>query len=114
MTRNGFDPERAFHQLEEAAEEWAKARYQADLLEETQKIVLAEIAQGYVREGAKSHADAKNRAEADPRYRKHVEGMCVAKERANRTQARYRNLQALADMRRTEEASMRALTGRAA
>jgi multidrug resistance efflux pump len=108
--RNGFDPDRAFLQLEEAAEEWAQARYQADLLEETQKIMLAEIAQGYVKEGARSHAEAENRAKADPRYRRHVEGMCAARQKSNRTQTHYKNLQALADMRRTEEASMRALT----
>ena len=44
---NDFDPEKIFHQLAEAGEEWADKQAAAELLEETKKTLLAELMNGF-------------------------------------------------------------------
>ena len=101
-----FDPDKAFAELEKAAQDWTEAQYQADRLEELKKVTLAKI---QTSKGDISVAKAEILALADPVYEQHIEGMCVAKERANRLKARYADLRLLCEMRRTAEATLRGL-----
>lgn len=101
-----FDPDRAFHELEKAAEEHAQAEYDAARLEELKGVLLSQI---MVEKGDVSAAKAEMLAKADPRYTQHIEGMCEARRRANRAKARYRDLLVLSDMRRSQEATLRSL-----
>ena len=102
-----FDPDKAFQEMEKAAEEMAETEYQASLLEELKPVMLAQLI-------SKLSDFAFNRAEvmakADPVYEGHIKGMVAARQKANRARARYKNLQALFDGRRTVEASTRAMT----
>jgi hypothetical protein len=103
-----YDPDKIFAELEKAAELMADRQYEADLLSELQKPTLATIILRHIKSGL-----AVNRAEqealADPDYEKHVRGMVAAKREANKSKSHYRNLEALADARRTQEASTRRL-----
>ena len=99
-----FDPERIFHQLNEAGDEWANCQAAAELLEENKKTVLAELMvqlQG-------SAAERERTALADPVYKLHLSNMVSARKEANRARVRYDSMKVLAEMRRTEAANRRA------
>lgn len=101
-----FDPDKAFAELEAAAQDWSEAEYAASRLEELKKVMLAKI---QVSKGDISVAKAEILALADPSYEQHIEGMVAARERANRLKARYLDMRLLAEMRRTAEATLRSL-----
>lgn len=109
MIPNGFDPDRMFAELEKAAEERAEAEYFAHLLEKNGEIIIAELTVKAKQDG---HAIGicKDIARSDPKWKVHVEGEAEAIRRRSRARARLENLRALADARRTMEASARALT----
>ena len=104
-----FSPDRMFHEMEEAAEQMASLQAQADQLTELKKSRLAALTLDYMK-SCKSRVEAEVRALADPQYEEYVTGMIEAERRANRAKAKYHNLRALSDARRTQEASARALT----
>lgn len=104
-----FSPDKMFHELEEAAENMANLQAQADQLSELKKSRLAALTLDYMKE-CKSRVEAEVRALADPQYTEYVTGMIEAERRANRAKAKYHNLRALGEARRTEESSRRALT----
>lgn len=103
-----YDPDKIYAELEKAAEDMCDKQYQADLLSELQKPTLAAIILKHTKAGL-----AVNRAEyealADVEYVNHVKGMVQAKREANKARAHYKNLEALSDARRTQEASTRRL-----
>lgn len=101
---NQFDPNQLAHEICKAGEEWADADAIASQLEELKKVVLAELMTTL--EG--SVAARETQALASPEYRRHIEGMVSARQKANRTKVRYKALEALAEMRRTAESTRRA------
>lgn len=105
-----YDPDKIFDALEQAAEEMCNAQYDADLLTELQKPTLAAITLRKIGNEKKPITTAEREALADPEYDQHIRGMVAAQKIANRAKAKYRNYQALAEARRTEQASMRQLT----
>jgi len=104
-----YDPDKIFEALETAAEEWANADYESRLLEELQKSRLAQITLANMGNG-KSNVQAEREALASEDYQEYVRGLAAAKRKSIRAKARYDNLKALSDARRTEQASMRELT----
>jgi len=106
---NSYDPGDVFKSLEDAAEEMCDSEALASQLEEMKKPTLATLTLEYMAV-EKSRAMAETRALADKRYETHIVGMVDAKRAANRAKAKYHNMRALADARRTQEASVRALT----
>ena len=106
-----FDPNDIFLKLESAAEEMAEADEIAMRLEELKSVLMAEIAVAY-RDGGKSLGEAEMRAKADPRYRTHIEGMCIARRKANRARAKYADLKIWVEMKRTAESSARTMITR--
>lgn len=99
-----FDPDRIYHQLAEAGEEWADKEAAAELLEENKKTVLAEIMAGF--QG--STAERERNALADAAFKLHLKTMVAARREANRARVRYDSMRVLAEMRRTEAATRRA------
>jgi len=106
-----FDPNRIFLEMEEAAEKMAEAEEIAQRLEELKSVMLAEIAVQFKDEG-KPIGECEMRAKADPKYKQHIDGMCVARRQANRARARYKDLQILSELRRTQESSARSMVQR--
>lgn len=101
-----FDPEKLFHQMEEAGAEYAEARYTSARLEKLEKVLLAKLQLEWQRSGH-SVASSITFALADPKYEKHLEGMHIAQRESTLAWAHYENLKAYVDLIRTREASAR-------
>ena len=104
-----LDPEKIYRHLLEAGNDWADKESAADLLEESKKIVLAEL-QNQQSE-AKSVAAAEALALCSPRYLEHIKAMCEARRVANRAKVLYDSLKALMELRRSQESTRRAEAG---
>lgn len=102
---NDFNPERIFHELNQAGDDWADKESAAELLEETRKTILAELVNQA--EGS-SMAAKENLALADPAYKLHITKMVSARKEANRAKVKYDAVRVLAEMRRTQESTRRA------
>ncbi len=98
-----------FAELENAAEGMANLQAQADQLSELKKSRLAALTLDYMKE-CKSRTEAETKALADPQYAEYITGLIEAERRSVRAKAKYHNMRALSDARRTQEASHRALT----
>ena len=108
---NTYDPDAIFHQLEDAAEERANAEQEYHQLERMGEILLADL-QVQAKNRGNPVGLCKEIARTAPEWRTHIEGEAVARGRLSRARARYENLKILAEARRSQEASMRVLTGR--
>lgn len=105
-----LDPNKTFLALEQAAEEWVSALEDALRLEELKKPVLAQMTLEMQKKyNIKSRVDAETRALASEEYCTHADAIAIARAKANRAQAKYKNLQILAELRRSQEATERAL-----
>ena len=102
-----LDPDRIFHKLTEAGHTWADLEAAADLLEETKKVILAELTLQQLK-GASSRAEAEQQALALPAYREHLAAMNAARRAANRARVDYDSLKSLMELRRSQEATRRA------
>lgn len=102
-----FDPDRIYHKLTELGHEWVDKEAAADLLEETKKVVLAELSIRFSKDSS-SRAAAEQSALAAPEYREHVVAMNSARRAANRARVDYDSIRALMEMRRTQESTRRA------
>lgn len=103
-----YDPDDIFKSLEQAAEEWTQADYQYGLLEKMGEVLIAKMMLE-ARDEKVPASLCREAARARPEWEEHFRGELVARQKAERARARYRNLQALADARRTQESSTRAL-----
>lgn len=102
-----FDPDRIYKQLTDAGEDWVDKNAAAELLEETKKTVLAELAS----HEHGSVAAKESLALANPAYKLHLTNMVSARKEANRAKVRYDSMKVLAEMRRTQESTRRAEIG---
>ena len=100
-----FEPEKFFHSVVEAGDDWADKNAAADLLEETKNSVRAELAN---RSEATSQAAKDAMALADPAYRLHITNMVTARREANRARVKYDAMKMLAELRRSQESTRRA------
>jgi membrane-bound lytic murein transglycosylase MltF len=99
-----FDPNRIYHEIVLAGEDWTDKEAAAELLEETKKTVLAELMQTF--QG--STAERERNALAHPAYKLHLTHMSAARKEANRARVRYDAVRVLSEMRRTQESTRRA------
>lgn len=104
-----FDPDAIFRSLEDAAERMQKCEAVALRLEKLEKPFFSQLVLEY-RDKAKGVALAEHMARADERFAQHVEAVAIATSDYNRAKARYFDLQMLAKLRQTQEASTRELT----
>lgn len=105
---NHFDPDRIFASLEEAAEEMVQAEYQARRLEEIGDILLGRLILKAIQEGRPATV-AQKAAKTYPEWETHIEGLLIARQRADRAKAKYKDLLILSEARRTQESSLRAM-----
>ena len=101
---NDFDPEKLYHKLIEAGEEWSDKDAAANILEETKKTLLAELKTSY--QG--SDAERERNSLATSEYKLHLKNMVLARKEANRARVRYESMKMLAELRRTEASTRRA------
>ena len=103
-----MDPDRIYSKLISAGHDWSDKEAAADMLEETKKVVLAELTLKQLKSGAKSRAEAEQEALAMPEYRDHLQAMNDARKAANRARVDYDGMKALMELRRSQEATRRA------
>ena len=103
-----YDPDAVFHALEGAAEGWTNAQYMADQMEKMGEILLAKMMLE-AKDDGQPIGLCKEHARARPEWTTHIKGELAARRDADRARAKYKNMQALADARRTQESTIRAL-----
>lgn len=99
-----FDPDKIYHELVTAGEDWADKDAAAYLLEKTEKSLLAEI----MNEQHGSNAERERIARADPVFKLHVKNMAMAVKEANRAKVKYDSMKTLSELRRTQQSNLRA------
>lgn len=102
-----LDADKIYAKLMETGAEWADKEAGADLLEETKKVVLAEMTLKHSGE-AKTRVEAESRALVSPEYREHLAAMNAARRVANRARVAYDSIKALMELRRSQESTRRA------
>ena len=103
-----LSPEHMAHELSRRGHEWADKHAAAEVLEQTIKSILAEIAQDYRQSGKTSMTEAESLARADKRYRQHVAEMVAARREANKARVNFDVYRSFIEMARTKEATQRA------
>ena len=100
-----LDPDRIYHHIIEAANEWVVADEDSRRLIALEKVVLAEIVNQQVGD---SMTQRKYLALASGEYKHHLALMIAAKSKANAARARYDAAKNLSELRRSEESTRRA------
>jgi hypothetical protein len=99
-----INPSEIHKRLSLLGEAWAESNYEASLLEETRKTVLA----GLMSKLEGSQALKEQGALANPSYREHIENMCVARRDADIAKVKYDSARMYAELMRTQAATERA------
>jgi len=102
---SNFNPTEIYRQLVESGDAWAEADALARQLEELRKPLLNNLK---TQSAEKSDAARETEAYADSEYKQHVEAMCSARLKANKTLVKYNAMKVLAELRRTEQSNIRA------
>lgn len=112
VTRDGvvFDPEQLAATQEELGNAWADLHAAAELLEGTEKSVLAQVSLEFRNAGlATSGIDLDRMARASVQYMKHVKDAVEARRLANRARVKYEAHKAFIELLRTQMATERAM-----
>jgi hypothetical protein len=102
-----FNPDRIFHEVSQAGEEWADKKAAYEALDDNTKSVLAEITGRYM-DGKASKASAETLALASRDYREHLASVAKARSEFLRAQVKYDSLRMLVELRRSQESTRRA------
>ena len=107
MNVTELDGSKIYAEIVKAADDHADKDSAATLLEETKGIVLAEL---IVRQDQTLSVAAREYiAKADPVFRLHIVNMVEARRVANRAKGKYEGTKLLADLRRSEHTTQRAM-----
>lgn len=101
-----FDPERIFREVVAAGEEWADKKSAYEAYDDNTKSVLARIATDCP--PGMSKVAAEQMALASETFRAHLEEKQAARRAYLLAQVKYRSLEMLAELRRSQESTRRA------
>ena len=101
-----LDPDKIFHEVSTAGDEWADRKAAFEALDDVTKSVLADIT-GRFMDGKISRTEAERYALASQDYRQHLASVSKARSEWLRAQVRYDSLKLLADLRRSQESTRR-------
>jgi multidrug resistance efflux pump len=99
-----FDPDKLHHRMVKLGERWAELNAAADMLEESRKSVLAELAQ----QASGGVAERERVALESQTYRDHISAMCEARKQANIARVHYDAAKSWVEMSRSIESTRRA------
>ena len=102
-----LDPDKIYHEVSTAGEEWADKKSAYEALSDNTKSILAEIMSDFMT-GKTSKAEAEMRALASPDYKNHLASLQKARREWLRSQVKYDSLKMLSELRRSQESSRRA------
>ena len=104
-----LNPHDIYERLVTAGEDWADQQAAAELLEETKKSLLSNLATEI--DGSQAAKEAF--ALRHPDYEKHIKTMVNARKAANKAKVRYDSAKIWSELLRTQNANERATMGRA-
>lgn len=101
-----IDPHNLYEKLVKAGDEWAELNAAAELLEETKKTLVSQLAA----DSPESSMSAKEAwALRQEGYRRHVTSMVTARKAANKAKVKYDSAKVYVDLLRTSAANERVL-----
>lgn len=100
-----INPDKIHEKLVRAGHDWSEAEAIAELMEETKRIVISQLAA----ECTESSMTAKEAyAHRHPEYKAHIEKMVNARKMANKARVEWISGQKWADLKQTQSANDRA------
>jgi hypothetical protein len=102
-----LEPDKIYHEVITAGNDWADKKAAYEMLDDTTKSVLAQIAGRYM-DGKTTKTQAESNALASSEYRTHLETVAKARREFLLAQVKYDSLKMLAELRRTQESTRRA------
>ena len=101
-----FDPDRIYHELEAAGEDWADKKAAFNALDRNSKSILSDILVSFMDNGL-SRAESETRALASSAFKTHLASVSAAEKAYLQAQVLWNNIQTLADLRRSQESTKR-------
>lgn len=106
-----LDPDQIYKAVTDAGEEWADKKSAYELLDDMTKTVIADLTTD-IKTGHKcSNTEAETRGYAHPKYKEHLTALASARRAWLLAEVRYKGLQMLSELRRSEESTRRAEMG---
>jgi len=102
-----LDADEIFRQIMEAGEAWADRKAAFCALDDVTATVKADLTTDFYT-SCSSKAEAAERALASARYKEHIASVAGARRDWLLSEVKYKNLQLLAELRRSEESTRRA------
>ena len=102
-----LDPDKIYHELDQAGKDWADKKAAFNALERNSKSVLSDILVSFMDSGL-SRAESEARSLASSAYKNHLASVAVAEKAFLQAQVLWNNLQTLAELRRSQESTERA------
>ena len=102
-----LDPDKIYHQLEAAGNDWADKKAAYNALDRNTKSILSDILVSFM-DSKLSRSESEARALASNSYKTHLASVAAAEKAFLQAQVLWNNLQTLADLRRSEESTKRA------
>lgn len=105
-----LDVDAIFSKINAAGEDWADKKAAFCALDDMTSTVRADLTTDFYTT-CSSKAEASERAQASSRFKEHLASLAGARRAWLLAEVRYKNLQLLADLRRSEESTRRAEMG---
>lgn len=105
-----LDADQIFNKIQAAGEDWADCKAAFCALDDLTSTVKADLTTDFYTT-CSSKAEASERAQASTRYKEHLASVAGARRAWLLAEVKYKNLQLLADLRRSEESTRRAEMG---
>jgi len=101
-----FNPDAIYQALDSAGKDWADKKAAYNALDRNTKSVLSDILVSFM-DNKISRAESETRGLASSAYKTHLASVSAAEKAYLQAQVLWNNLQTLADLRRSEEATKR-------
>ena len=101
-----FNPDKIFHEVSEAGDDWADKKAAYEALGDNTKSVLADIISNYL-DGKMSKGEAEVRAQGSREYKDHLAAVAKARREWLHAQVKYDSLKMLVELRRSQESTRR-------
>lgn len=106
-----LDPDQIYKAVTDAGEVWADRKAAYELLDDMTKTILADLTTDTMRGHKCSKGEAETRAYAHPIYKEHLTALSGARRAWLQAEVKYKGLQMLSELRRSEESTRRAEMG---
>lgn len=106
-----FDPAAIYTTVLTAGEDWADKKAAYETLDDMTKTVYSDVLSNYLPPTCSTKSEAEVRAYVDADYKKHLAEKSKARRAWLLAEVKYRGLQMLGELRRTQESTRRAEIG---